>query len=114
MSNKSNNQMLSDKQFIAAIAGAVTIYIFILILAITFAHNAPKDGEFNFQLSDIVGILMLSVIGYAPLVLFPASIVSFKYVQKRKKSMRWPLTFVALGIICVVIRTVLSLFSSFA
>ena len=111
MNTKSNKQILSDRQFITMIVSVIVAFICIFVLTIFSANTSPKYGEFTFQLSDIVGITMLGAIGYAPFVLFPASIASFLYTQKRNTSMRWPLTFMALGIVCLFIQIVLSLLS---
>ncbi len=101
--------LLSDKQFTIAVIAIVLVVAFIYSLAWAFSITPPAgNGGFGFQLSDIVGIVILNGIQYAPYVLFPAAFISFLSLNSKKsKNWRWPVTILCLGFFCLVIRLLL-------
>ena len=106
-------QLLSDRQFVIAIILVVMGVAFVYSLALVFSANQTAgNGEFSFQLSDIVGGLIVNGLRYAPYALFPAAFASFLYLSSKKsKNMRWPVALLSLGIFCLVVLPFINLFS---
>lgn len=112
--NKRQRQLLSNKQFVVAIVLVIAVVVFLYSLALIFSNTySAGNGEFRLQLSDIISILIFNGVLYGPYIFIPAAVISFLYLSSKKsKNLRWPVTLLSLGLLCLVISLLFSFLSA--